>query len=233
MIPRSEIPLNSIVWLLGSIACFTLSYRSFVSHRLSSNELSKYLVWFGLLMGCGQAWLAIPGFFTLDPHILRITYLVGEFFIYGSAVAQASILWCLILRTHLSLRTITIPVALVGLIAWVYALPRSTLDFSGTFINYRDPTFSTVVIGLILITLFVPVGIRFLQFAAKQTDSRGIITSLALGLVYIGVGIFTGGVELIRGQVITPYSAIGDLAFFSIMLIALTWPRRLKIPGLD
>jgi hypothetical protein len=113
----------------------------------------------------------------------------------------------------------------------LYALPRSTLRFSDNFINYRDPVFSTVVIGIVLVGLFVPVGLYFLRSAAKQTKPKAILTSLALGLVYVGVGFFTGGLELLAGQVITPKSAIGDLAFFGIMLAVLTWPRRARPPA--
>jgi hypothetical protein len=227
MVPLSEIPLNSFVWLLGAAACLMLGYRSFVSYRSSTNELSKYVAWFGVLMGIGQLWLAIPAFFTHDSDNLRLTYLIGEFFIYSSAVAQAAILWCIILRSmRLSIRAVTIPVAVVGFIAWFYALPRSTLRFSGNFINYRDPTFSTVIIGVLLIGLFVPVGVYFLRSAVKQTKSKAVLNGVALGLVYVGVGFFTGGIELLTGQVITPKSAIGDTAFFSIMLVALAWRRR-------
>jgi len=231
MVPLSEVPLNSVVWLLGAAACFMLFYRSFASYRSSANELSKYIAWFGLLMGCGQSLLAIPAFFTLNPHSLHVTYIIGEFFIYSSAVAQAAILWCLILRSHLSRRTVTVSIALIGLVSWLYALPRGSLRFSDHFINYRDPVFSTIVIGVVLVGLFVPVGIYFLRSATKQTQPKAILTSLALGLVYVGVGFFTGGLELFAGQVITPKSAIGDLAFFGIMLAVLAWPRRAKTPA--
>jgi hypothetical protein len=227
MTPLSAIPLNSFVWLLGAAACFVLSYRSFVSYRSSTNELSKYIAWFSILIGLGQSILAVPTFFTLDPHILRVTYLMAEFFIYSSAVAQAAILWCTLLRTlRLPIRVVTMPVAAIGLLAWLYALPHATLRFSNGFINYRDPTFSTIVIGIVLVGLFVPVGIYFLRSATRQTRPKAIINAVALGIAYVGVGFFTGGLELVAGQVITPNSAIGDLTFFSIMLIALAWPRR-------
>jgi hypothetical protein len=202
-----------------------LGYRSLVSYRASANELSKYIAWFGLLMCIGQAWLALPGFFTLDIGSLRVTYLIGELFIYSSAVAQAAILWCLILRSRLSLRSVTMPIGLFGLAAWLYALPRSTLAFSNNFINYRDPLFSTIVIGVILLGLFLPVGIYFLQSATHESRPKAILTSAVLGLVYIGVGFLTGGLELVAGQVITPKSAVADLVFFAAMLFLLLLPR--------
>lgn len=204
-----------------------LFYRTYASYRLSRNELPKYLAWFGLLMGTGQALLALPAFFTLDPGTLRTTYLTAEVFIYASAVAQAAILWCLLLRSHSPLIYATLPVALIGLASWIYAIPRSTLSLSeGNFIDYRDPTFSTAVIGLMLMCLFIPVGIYFLRSASRQEHVKGILTSLTLGLVYVGVGVFTGGIELVTGQVMTPKSAIFDLAFFFVMFSVLLWPRR-------
>jgi hypothetical protein len=234
MVSLSDVPLNSITWLIGALACFALGYRSLVNYRRSRNELSKYLTWFGFLMGIGQAWLALPSFFTLDPDVLQTTYLIGELWIYASAVAQAGILWCLILRSRLSVYAATIPIAILGAAAWLYAIPRSTLEFSDNFIVYKDPTFSTIVIGVVLIGLFVPVGIYFIRSASQQEHTKAILTSLTLGLVYIGVGFFTGGIELLTGQVITPVSAIGDLAFFIVMFSVLMWPKhapaRTKVP---
>ncbi|HEX5743882.1 MAG TPA: hypothetical protein VFX84_00300 [Candidatus Saccharimonadales bacterium] len=234
MIALSEIPLNSIVWSMGSMACFMLCYRSFISYRSSRNELSKYLTWFGLLMGIGLALLAVPAFFTSDTAALRTAYLAGEFFIYGSAVAQAAILWCLLLRSRFSIYFATVPVLLLGLCSWAYAIPHSTLRFTtDNFIEYRDPLFSTIVIGTVLIGLFVPVGLYFLRSASRQEGTKAILTSLTLGLVYIGVGFFTGGIELLTGQVITPRSAVFDLAFFFVMFSVLLWPHRApaKVPA--
>ncbi len=212
---------------MGSLACYMLFYRSITSYRVSRNELSKYVAWFGLSMGIGQSLLAMPAFFTLNPDTLRTTYLIGEFFIYCSAVAQSAVLWCLILRTKVPIYYATVPTALVGLASWLYAIPRSTLEFTANnFINYRDPTFSTIVVGVVLMSLFVPVGIYFIRSASKQTHIKAILTSLSLGLVYVGIGFFTGGIELLVGQVITPRSAIFDLAFFVVMFSVLLWPKR-------
>lgn len=234
MVALSAVPFNSFVWLAGSLACFMLCYRSYATYRISKNELSKYLSWFGLFMGTGQVMLAVPSFFTLDPGVLRTTYLIGEFFIYASGVAQAAILWCLLLRSRVMIYSTVVPTAFIGLIAWIYALPRSTLQFGAdNFINYRDPVFSTIVIGVTLISLFVPVGIYFLGSASKQAHPKAILTSLCLGVVYVGIGFFTGGIELLTGQVITPRSAIFDLAFFIVMFSVLLWPHRAsaKVPA--
>ena len=222
-------PLNSFTWLVGSLACFALYYRSFINYRRSANELSKYLAWFALTMGCGQALLAVPSFFTLDVGILRTTYLIGELFVYMSAIAQAAIVWCLVLRQVTSLKALTIPIAVGGLASWLYAVPNSTLRINDNFITYRDPLVSTLVIGIMLAGLFLPTGIYFLREATHQTHFKAVLTSVVLGLVYVGVGISTGGVELVTGQVITRQSAVGDLVFFSLMLAAMLWPRRLKL----
>lgn len=229
MVALSDVPINSLTWLMGSLASLTLSYRSLTSYRIFKNELSKYIGWFGLLVGTGLVLLAVPAFFTLDTSTLRITYLAGEFFVYSAAVAQAAALWCLMLRSRVPIHFITIFVAISGLVSWLYALPRSTLHISDDFITYRDPAFSTIVIGTVLLSLFVPVGIYFLRSATKQSKLKAKLTSLVLGLVYVGIGFFTGGVELLAGQVITPQSAIVDLAFFSIMLAVMVWPRHAAV----
>jgi hypothetical protein len=229
MTPLSAVPLNSWTWLVGSAACFVLGYRSFVQYRHSANELARYLTYFALAMGCGQGLLAVPAFITLDIGVLRTTYLAGEFFIYLSAVAQAAIVWCLILRRITSLKTVTIPIAVAGLAAWLYAIPNSTLRLNDKFITYRDPVASTVVIGVMLLGLFLPVGLYFFRASAQQSQLKGRLTSLVLGLVYVGVGILTGGLELTAGQVITRQSALADLVFFSILLVVLLWPQRIRL----
>ncbi|HVI60623.1 MAG TPA: hypothetical protein VM535_00520 [Candidatus Saccharimonadales bacterium] len=236
MMALPDVPFNSIVWLMGASACFMLGYRSLASYRRSKNELSLYLTWFGLLMGTGQLFLAIPPFFTLDTDFLHKAYIVGEFWIYGSAVAQAAILWCLILRSRVPRYAVTLPIVIIGFASWLYAVPRSTLEIThDNFIIYRDPLLSTIIIGVVLISLFVPVGVYFLRSASKQAHLKAMLTSLSLGVVYIGIGVFTGGIELLVGYVITPRSAIFDLAFFIVMFSVLLWPRRVlaktKLPS--
>jgi hypothetical protein len=231
MTPLSDVPLNSLTWLAGSLACFALCYRSFTQYRHSANELSKYLACFSLAMGIGQAFLAVPAFFTLNVGVLRSTYQTGELFIYISIVAQAAIVWCLVLRSRLSLLAMVVPVSIIGLASWLYALPRSALQVnSGAFIIYKDPLVSTIIIGVMLIGLFLPVGFYFLRAASQQAQFRGALISLVLGMVYIGIGILTGVVELVSGEVITPSSARGDLTFFLVLLAVLLWPRRIKAP---
>ena len=89
---------------------------------------------------------------------------------------------------------------------------------------------STIIIGVMLIGLFLPVGFYFLRAASQQAQFRGALISLVLGIVYIGIGILTGVVELVAGEVITPSSARGDLTFFLVLLAVLLWPRRIKAP---
>jgi hypothetical protein len=231
MTELSAVPLNSLTWLAGSLACFALCYRSFTQYRHSANELSKYLTCFSLAMGIGQAILAIPSFITLDLHVLHISYQAGELFIYISMVAQAAIVWCLLLRSKLSLLATIVPIAIIGLISWIYALPHATLQLNNNdFITYKDPLVSTIVIGIMLITLFLPVGFYFLRAATQQDQFRGVLISLVLGAVYIGIGILTGVVELVSGEVVTNGSARGDLTFFLVLLTVLLWPRRIKVP---
>lgn len=212
-----------------------LFYRSFAIYRASKNELSKYLAWFGLLMGIGQLLLAVPAFFSSDADTIRTAYLAGEFFIYGSAVAQAAVLWCLLLRSRFPIYYAVLPIAVLGTVSWLYAIPRSTLQFAAdNFIEYKDPLFSTIVVGVVLAGLFVPVGLYFLRSASRQETTKAMMTSLTLGLVYVGVGFFTGGIELLTGQVITTRSAVFDLAFFFVMFSVLLWPHRApaKVPAI-
>ena len=214
-----------MTWAAGTMACLVLSYRSFTSYRRSANELSKYIAWFGLIMGIAQALFAIPPLFTLDPGALRIFYIVVELFVYASATAQAAILWCLVLRPYVSIYSVVTPVALGGTAAWLLSIPYASVHITNHFIDYSDPLFSTIVIGIMLIGLFVPVGIYFLRTAAGQINLKAKLNSLALGILYVGIGVSTGGLELLTGEVLVRSSAVPDTILFVILLVALLWPR--------
>ncbi|HZL08046.1 MAG TPA: hypothetical protein VFC50_02540 [Candidatus Dormibacteraeota bacterium] len=226
MVALSDIPLNSLTWSVGTVACLVLSYRSFASYRRSANELSKYIAWFGLIMGIAQGLFAIPPLFTLDLGTLRIVYILVELFVYISAVAQAAILWCLMLRSRLSIYFVIIPIAVLGTLAWLYSIPYASVHLDKRFINYHDPLFSTLVVGVMLIGLFVPVGIYFLRSVAGQVLLKAKLNSLALGVLYVGIGISTGGLELLTGEVLTRGSAIADTVLFAGLVVAFLWPRR-------
>lgn len=226
MVALSEVPLNSLTWSVGTIACLVLSYKSFASYRRSANELSKYVAWFGLIMGIAQGLFAIPPLFTLNTGTLREVYVIVEFFVYISAVAQAAILWCLVLRSRMSIYYVTVPVAVGAALAWLYSLPNASVQLQNGFINYSDPLFSTIIIGVMLIGLFVPVGVYFLRSAARQAHLKAKLNSVALGLLYVGIGLSTGGLELLTGEVLVRESAVIDAALFAIVVMALLWPRH-------
>jgi len=226
MVALSDVPLNSVTWAAGTMACFALGYRSLVSYRRSANELTKYIALFGLVMGMAQALFALPPILTSDPSSLRTIYLIVELLVYTSAVAQAAIVWCLILRAHVPIYYATMPVVIVGSLAWLYSLPRASIEITDNFIKYHDPLLSTIIIGLMLILLFVPVGIYFLRSVGHQANLKAKLNSLALGILYVGIGLSTGGMELLTGQVLTPRLAIPDAILFVVLVVALLWPRH-------
>lgn len=134
------------------------------------------------------------------------------------------------LRTKLSLLATVFPYIIVGLASWLYSVPRATITLNNDFLLYKDPHAATIVIGLILLSLFLPVGFYFLRSGLRQHQLRGTLISLVMGLVYIAVGILTGGVELFYGEVVTHTTAILAMVFFSVQFIVLVWPRHLHAP---
>lgn len=215
-----------MTWSAGTAACIALGYRSLVGYRRTANELTKYIAWFGLTMAAAQALFAFPPLFTLNPEVLRTIYLLVELIVYTSAVFQAAVVWCLMLRAKVPIYYITLPMVLVGTVAWLYSLPRASVHVTHRFINYHDPLLSTIIIGVMLISLFVPVGIYFLRSVAQQVDLKAKLNSLALGVLYVGIGVSTGGLELSTGQVLAPVLVVPDTALFIILVIALLWPRQ-------
>lgn len=238
MIALGDVPISSSSWLVGAVALLILGVKSLLGYRRSRVQLSKYITWFALLICASLFCFSIPAFFTLDMHTMLTFDLIGEGFFYASMVAQAAIVWFLMLRTRTSAYILTVPVALIGLAAWLYAIPRSTTQYlRHDFITYQDPRLSTLAIALLIIALFVPVGIYFLRLAPRQTGFKARLNSVIFGIVYIGIGLVNGGFELVTGQMMTTTSVYGIILFFIFLLIAALWPRRagakpsVQIPG--
>lgn len=226
MTPLDAIPSSSISWLIGMAACSIVGVRSLLVYRQFRVELSKYMAWFGILVSIALGFFSIPAFFTLNFDVLHVYYIIGQFFFFCSMIAQAGIVWCLLLRSRLSIYYLAIPVGLIGFASWLYAVPRSYLLTVDGFMQYFDPRATTLGIAVLLIGLFVPVGLYFLRVAPRQKGFKAMFTSVAFGVAYIGIGLITGGFELLTGQIMTRTSVFGNDIFFTFLLIAALWPRR-------
>jgi hypothetical protein len=233
MTALSDIPLNTWCWGVGSVTLIVLGIKSLRGYRKSRGQLSKYMAWFAwVFLPCLLAF-SLPAVFTLEPGPLRIASLVGEFFFYGGLVAQAAILWCLILRRYFGIAYATIPIAAVSLACLLYDIPRSRVVPEPGFINYYDPRIVSLVIAAMVILLFVPVGIYFIRATSMQTGLKATATSFALGLMYVGIGLSIASEEIIAKQLVTPASAAVNLGIGAMLLGALLAPWRLsvKLPG--
>lgn len=233
MTPLADIPLNTWCWGLGAITLIVLGVKSVRGYRKSRGQLTKYMAWFSwVFLPCLLAF-SLPAVFTLDPDVLRITSLVGEFFFFAGLVTQAAILWCLILRRYCSIYLVTVPVGLIGLACWLYDVGHSKLVVGDNFINYYDPRVISFVIAILMIGLFVPVGIYFLRAASLQVGAKATVTSFMMGLMYVGIGLSTGSQEIFSRQLVTPTAAIINLGIAVLLLFALLMPWQLgvKLPG--
>lgn len=222
----SDIPISSIAWLLGSAAILVLGVKSLQSYRRSRTELLKYAAWFAIMIGVSLAFFSVPSFFTLNTAVLLKWDLAGEILYYGSMVVQAGMVWLLILRRYVPVYAVTIPVAILCLSSWIYAIPRAKVVAGPNFADYLDPRFSTFVLGGLLLVLFLPVGIYFLRLAPHQHGIKSVMNSVVFGLTYIGVGLTTGLIEVITGKIINRTTAPGLIVFFVALLVVALWPRR-------
>lgn len=233
MTALSDIPLNTWCWGLGSITLIVLGTKSTAGYHKSRVQLTKYMAWFSwVFLPCLLAF-SVPPIFTLDPDILRTTSLIGEFFFYTGLVAQAAILWCLILRRYFPIYYATVPIALVSLAIWAYDIPRSQIVLSSNFVNYYDPRIISIAIAMLMIILFVPVGIYFIRAASWQSGLKATVTSFVLGMMYAGIGLSVASEELIARQLVTPASAIVNLLIAVMLLTALLapWQLGVKLPA--
>jgi hypothetical protein len=226
MTPLNVIPVDSFSWLIGSAACLVLGVKSFLRYRRSRDELTKYVAWFALVVGAALATFCVPSFFTLNTSTLLFWDLLGEGFFFGGMMAQAAIMWFLLLRPRFSAYFVTIPVGVVGLAAWLYSLPNTKMILTNNFITYLNPRATALAIALLMIGLFGPVGLYFLRSAPRQAGFKAIFTSATVGLAYLGIGLIGGGFEIVTSQMMTPKSVISNTIFFSVLLVAAIWPHR-------
>lgn len=222
----NDIPITSVTWLLGSVSVLAVSIRSFSVYRRSRTELLGYSAWFGLVIGISLLFFSVPSLFTLNTAVLLKWDLVGEILYYSSMVIQAAMVWFLILRKYVPLYAVTVPVALLALSSWVYAIPRAKVAVDNGLYDYLDPRFSTFVLGGLLIGLFLPVGLYFLRMVPRQQGIKSTMNSLIFGLTYVGIGLTTGTIEIITGRVINRSTAPGIMVFFVALLIIALWPRQ-------
>lgn len=225
----SDIPINTWCWGLGSVVLVVLGLRSVVGYRKTRGQLTKYMVWFSLAFLPCLMFFSVPALFSLDHGVLLTTSIIGEFFFWAGLVTQAAILWCLVLRRYFSIYYAIVPVAAIALVCWLYDAPRSWLFLSHGFINYYDPRVTSFVIAVMMAGLFVPVGLYFIHAVSGQTGLKAKVTSFALGLMYVGIGLSAASEEVFARQLITSASAVFNLFIAAIVLVALVLPWRLSV----
>lgn len=225
MIRFDAIPASSISWLIGATGALTFGIKSFVRYHYSRNELTRYTAWFSLMVGLALVLFSVPSFFTLDPRTLLNIDLVGEGLFYVGLIFEAAIMWCLILRSYWPMRWLTVPVGVIGLAAWLYAIPHARILVMNDFITGTNPTFTNWATAALMVGLFVPVGLYFLRQTPRQNGRKAVLTSAVVGLVYVGIGLVAGGFEIVTGELMTRTSVVGYDIFFTILLIVALWPR--------
>lgn len=226
MTALTDLPLDSISWQIGAVACLALGFKSLGRYRRSRDQLSKYMAWFALLTGIALAMFGFPSWFTLDTAALLVWGLVGEFFFFGGMVAQAAIMWFLILRGRVSIYLITVPAAIIGLAASLYAVPHTELVLENNFVTFFNPRFTTLAIAVLMFGLFAPVGVYLLKMVPEQDSFKSMLTSIGLSAAYLGIGLIGGGFEIVTGQIMTRASMPSNTLFFTFLLVAVLWPRR-------
>lgn len=210
------------------MACLALAGKSYLAYRESYNILTKYICWFGSIVGAALLCFSVPTLFTLNTGDLRYAWVIGELLVYISLIPQAAILWALVLRSHVSVYVPTVAVGILGLTAWVISAPGLTLYREGNFIGYSEPGVSTFIMALLLAGLFIPAGFHFMRATVRQPEFKGRLTTFVLGLVYIGIGVSTASHLLFYGQVASAASSLGNMAFFIVLLGVVIWPRKAK-----
>ncbi|MGH7238995.1 MAG: hypothetical protein ACREHG_02900, partial [Candidatus Saccharimonadales bacterium] len=226
MIPLHAIPISSLAWLIGMLACLIIAIKCTIRYKRYGLELSKYMAWFCVAIAVTLSCMSIPSFFTLNLHTLRAFYMVSEVFFYVGMAGQAAIFWCVLLRSYVRLRFVILPILIISVPACVYSFELAYLTHRGNFITYNDPYGSALVIAGMMGGLFIPVGLYFLLTASRQKGHKEALTSMTFGAVYIGVGLVTAVFEIIDAKLMTPKTMFVDLFLFSFLLLSAVWPRH-------
>ncbi len=217
-----NVPINAITWSLGALALYTFAFKSWLSYRRTRNPIGQMYFLIGLTFGSGLFLFGVPGLLTQDPHILRYTYVLGDFFVQASIQVALWLLWFLGLRNRVRLGYIymvSVPVSTV-LITLEALTSQVSFNQSLNLIVYTDKPVVLILKSIMYICVAMPIGYLMIREVPRQISLRAKFKSLMAGMTFIVVGLAATSNNVFDKGSDTPQSAIIVAVLFLVFLVA-------------
>jgi len=217
-----DVPINAVSWSLGALALYMFAFKSWRSYRTTRNPLGRMYCVLGLTFGTALFFFGVPGLFTRDVSVLRITYFLADLFVQISMQVQLWLLWFLGLqgRTRLVyLYLITVPFSAV-LMTLQALTSHVDISWSPYLIVYTDGTAVLILKSIIYLAIALPIGYFFVREAPRQSTFKARAQSFMAGLTFIVVCLAATSNNIFDKGSDTPTSAAVISVLFIIFFLA-------------
>ncbi|MGH7194896.1 MAG: hypothetical protein ACREJM_15380 [Candidatus Saccharimonadales bacterium] len=216
------VPINAVSWSLGGLALYTFSVKGWRSYRLTRNPLGQIYLVLGLTFGTALFFFGVPGLFTRDTHILRITYFFADLFVQITMQVGIWMLWFLGLRNRVRLDYIyllTIPFS--AILMTLQALTSEVAySASQNLIIYSDRTSVLILKSIIYVAVAVPIGYFLLRQAPLQTSAKAKLKSFMAGMTFLVICVAATSNNIFDNGSDTPTSSAVVAVFFLIFFLS-------------
>lgn len=222
-----HVPVNAIAWSLGSLSSYVFTFKSWRSYRVTRNPLGRMYCVLGLTFGTALFFFGVPGLFTRDVHILRVTYFLADLFVQISMQVQLWLLWFLGLRNRVRLvylYLISIPFSAV-LMTLQAMTSHVSVSQSPYLIVCTDQTAVLVLKSIIYVVIALPVGYFFVRQAPHQVTLPTKIKTFLTGATFITVCLAATANNIFdKGSDTAGSAAVISLFFIIFLLVELLRP---------
>lgn len=219
---QTSVPINAITWSLGAGALATFTFKSVRTYRVTRNPLAQIYCVLGFTFGTALFFFGVPGLFTQDPHVLRVTYFFADLFVQISMQVQVWLLWFLGLRNRVRLDylyLVTIPFSTI--LMTLQALTSSVyVTTSPYLIVYTDKTAVLILKSIIYVVIALPIGYFLLRQVPLQASPKAKIKSFMAGMTFIVIGLAATSNNIFDKGSDTATSASIVAIFFVVLWLA-------------
>lgn len=218
----TDAPINAYTWTLGAIAIYAFTLKSFLSYKLTKNPVARIYIWLGLTFATGLLFFGLPGIFTLNTHILKITYFTADGFVQLSLQFGIWLQWFIGMRAHIKLKYLlafTIPISLAILIIEVLT-SQVRVSNSHNLIIYTDKFPVLLLKSIMYVIVAFPIAYFLLKQVPNQLSLRAKFQSFISGLIFIIVSVAATTDNIFDKGSDTVQSSIELAIFFAVFLIA-------------
>ncbi len=231
----SNIPINSITWLVGFIPTFIFSIRSYRIYHTTKNPVALGYSIFMILIALCLLFFGLPTIFTQNFEILKRTAFMANLFLQVGLLVLLWLAWLLIFRKKINLFFImTLAILYTGfMLIREYSTLQVYITYPPRLIHYLNIPLVLVMQSIILLVLAVPIGFHFLWQSSAQKDSLSKLRAIMTGLLFIIVPLAATSTNILNKGNDTFTSTLIEFIFFVFLLIALILPKSMtsKISG--